>query len=135
LTVYFTALKYKLKNNTYYEQNSVEEYATFVVAPTWDSLWDAIKGKYYPVGSYEDQYTTCTTLHQERDQTVPDFTNIFHTLRTKLVIKYSEHLLVLKCHGCLHRYIQKKMEFLDIASLGTSYIYIVNIEQKFKQKR
>jgi hypothetical protein len=50
-------------------------------------LPDAIKEQYYPIGSYEDQYTRLTTLHQEWDQTVPDFTNIFHTLCTKLGIK------------------------------------------------
>jgi hypothetical protein len=33
-----------------------------VVAPTWDSFWDAIKEQFYPVGSYEDQYTRWTTL-------------------------------------------------------------------------
>jgi hypothetical protein len=49
---------------------------------------------------------------------VPDFTNIFHTLRTKLGIKDSERHLVLKYRGALHRYIQTKMEFLDISSLG-----------------
>jgi hypothetical protein len=27
------------------------------------------------------------------------------------------------------------MEFLDITSLGTTYRYVVKIEQKFKQKR
>jgi hypothetical protein len=82
-----------------------------VVSPTWDSFWDAIKEQYYPVGSYEDQYTRWTTLRQERDQTVPDFTNIFHTLHTKLGIKDSEQHLVLKYHGCLHRYIQTEMDF------------------------
>jgi hypothetical protein len=121
--------------DTYSEQRVVEEYTMFVVAPTWDSFWDAIKEQYYPVGSYEDQYTRWTTLRQERDQTVPDFTNIFHTLCTKLGIKDSERHLVLKYHGCLHRYIQTKMEFLDIASLGTTYRYVVKIEHKFKQKR
>jgi hypothetical protein len=35
----------------------------------------------------------------------------------------------------LHRYIQTEMDFLDIASLGTTYRYVVKIEQKFKQKR
>jgi hypothetical protein len=103
----------------------------FVVAPTWDS----IKEKYYHVGSYEDQYTRWTTLRQERDQTVPDFTNIFHTLRTKLGIKDYERHMVLKYHGCLHRYIQIEMDFLDITSLGTAYRYAVKIEQKFKKKR
>jgi hypothetical protein len=43
--------------------------------------------------------------------------------------------MVLKYHGFLHRYIQNEMEFLDIASLGVTYRYVVNIEKKFKQKR
>ena len=67
-------------------------------------------------------------------QIVLDFTNIFHTLRTKLGIKDSENHLVLKYHGFLHRYIKKEMEFLDITSLGTTYRYTVKIEQKFKHK-
>ena len=29
--------------DTYSEQRVVEEYAIFVVAPTWHSFWDAIK--------------------------------------------------------------------------------------------
>jgi hypothetical protein len=68
--------------------------------------------------SYDDLYTKWTTLRQERDQAVPEFTNIFHTLRTKLGIKYSERHLVLKYRGGLHRYIQAEMDFLDISSLG-----------------
>jgi hypothetical protein len=79
-------------------------------------------------------YTKWTTLRQERDQAVPDFTNIFHTLRTKLGIKDSERHLVLKYRGALHRYIQTKMEFLDISSLGAAYRYAIKIEQKLKQK-
>jgi hypothetical protein len=67
---------------------------------------DSIKEQYYTVGSYKDQYTRWTTLHQERDQTVPDFTNIFHTLCMKLGIKYSERHMVLKYRGCMHIYIQ-----------------------------
>jgi hypothetical protein len=101
---------------------------------TWESFKDAIKEKYYPVGSYDDLYTKWTTLRQERDQAVTDFTNIFHTLRTKLGIKYSERHLVLKYHGALHRYIQTEMEFLDISSLGVAYRYAIKIEQKLKQK-
>jgi hypothetical protein len=66
--------------DTYSEQRAIEEYAIFVVTPTWDSFRDAIKEPYYPVGSYEDQYTRWTTLCQERDQTILHFTNIFHTL-------------------------------------------------------
>jgi hypothetical protein len=70
--------------DTYSEQRATEEYTIFVVAPTWDSFRDAIKEHYYPIGSYEDQYTRWTTLRQERDQTIPDFRNILHTLCTKL---------------------------------------------------
>jgi hypothetical protein len=45
-----------------------------------------------------------------------------------------ERHLVLKYHDALHRYIQTKMEFLYISSLGTTYRYVVKIEQKLKQK-
>jgi hypothetical protein len=65
---------------------------------------------------------------------MPKFTNIFHTLRTKLGIKYSKHHLVLKYRGSLHRYIHAKMEFMDISSLGTAYRYVIKILQKLKQK-
>jgi len=71
-------------------------------------------------------------LCQERDQTIPDFTDIFHTLCTKLGIKYFERHSMLKYHGCLHGYIQIEMYFLDIASLGVAYRYVVKIEHKFK---
>jgi hypothetical protein len=73
--------------DTYSEKRVIDESGIFLVTPTWDSFWDAIKEQYYHVGSYEDQYTRWTTRHQERDQTITDFTNIFHTLRTKLGIK------------------------------------------------
>jgi hypothetical protein len=43
--------------------------------------------------------------------------------------------MVLKYPDCLHRYSQTEVEFMDIASLGTTYRYAVKIEQKFKQKR
>jgi hypothetical protein len=91
---------------TYYEQRNTKESAICVVSPTWDSFGNVIKEQYYPVGSYDDQYMRWTTLQQERDQAIPYFTNIFHTLRTKLVIKDSKRHLVLKYHGCMHRYIQ-----------------------------
>jgi hypothetical protein len=42
--------------------------------------------------------------------------------------------MVLKYHGALHRFIENKMEFLDISSLGTAYGYVVKIKQKLKQK-
>lgn len=66
---------------------------------------------------------------------MPEFTNIFHTLRTKFGIKGSELHLVLKYHSYLHKYIEDEMEFLDISSLGTSHWYAIKIEQKFKQKK
>ena len=56
-------------------------------------------------------------------------------MRTKLGIKDSEKHLVLKYRSCLHIYIQEEMEFLDISSLGTAYLYAAKIEQKFKQKK
>ena len=99
---------------------------------TWESFRDDIKEQYYLVGSYDDLYTKLTTLQQERDKAVPEFTNIFHTLCTKLGIKYSEKHLVLKYHDALHRYIHTEMEFLDISSLGTTYRYVIKIEQKLK---
>ena len=81
---------------TFYEQKEIEEPSLFIVTTTWESFMDAIKEQYYHVRSYDDLYTKWTTLRQEIDQAVPDFTNIFHTLRTKLCIKYSERHLVLK---------------------------------------
>jgi hypothetical protein len=102
--------------------------------PTWDFFVDAVKEQYYPVGNYEDQYMRWTTLRQERGQSVSEFTNTFHTLRTKLGIKDSERNLVLKYRGALHRYIQTEMDFLDISSLGAAYQYALKIEQKFKHQ-
>jgi hypothetical protein len=131
-TINFSLLKVvpHVKNwwDTYFEKRAMEESAIFVVAPTWYSFWDAIKEQYYGVGIREDQYTRWTTLHQERDQTVPCFTNIFHTLHTKLGIKDSERHLELKYRDCVHRYIQTKIKFLDIASLSTTYRYAIKIE-------
>jgi hypothetical protein len=117
---------------TYWEQSSTEESGIYGAEPTWDFFVDAVKEQYYPVGNYEDQYMRWTTLHQERGQSVLEFTNRFHTLRTKLGIKYSERHLVLKYRGALHRYIQTEMDFLDISSLGAAYRYVVKIEKKFK---
>ena len=105
----------------------------FGTEPTWASFVDALKGKYYPIRNYEYQYMRWTTLQQERDQVVSEFTNIFHTLRTKLGIRDSERHLVIKYRGFLHKYIQIEMEFLDISSLGVAYRYAAKIEQKFKQ--
>jgi hypothetical protein len=119
---------------TFCEKKETKEPSLFTVMATYESFKDAIKEQYYPVKSYDDLYTKWTTLRQERDQVVSDFTNIFHTLRTKLGIKYSERHMVLKYHGALHRYIKTKMEFLDISSLGAAYRYAVKIEQKLKQK-
>jgi hypothetical protein len=94
---------------------------------------DAVKEQYYPVGNYDDQHMTWTTLHQKRDQTVSKFTNTFHTLRTKLGIKDSKRLLVIKYCGAIHKYIKTEMNFLDISALGSDYRYVFKIEYKFKQ--
>jgi hypothetical protein len=115
-------------------ESSTEESEIYGADPTWDFFVDAVKEQYYPVGNYEDQYMRWTTLQQERGQVVPDFTNTFHTLCTKLGIKDSEQHLVLKYRGALHRYIQTEMDFLDISSLGAAYRYVVKIEKKFKHQ-
>ena len=119
---------------TFCEQKEIEEPSLFTVAVTWESFRDFIKEQYYHVGNYDDLYTRWTTLRQERDQAIPTFTNVFHTLRTKLGIKDSERRLVLKYRGALHKYIQTEMDFLGISSLGVAYRYVVKIEQKFKHQ-
>ena len=68
----------------------------FLATPTWNYFREAIKEKYYLFESYEDKYIKWTMLWQGRDQDVPEFTNIFYTLRTNLGIKYFEQHLVLK---------------------------------------
>ena len=62
---------------------------------------DAVKKQHYPVGNYEDQYMRWTILRQERGQTVSEFTNTFHTLQTKLGIKYYEQHLVMEYLGAV----------------------------------
>jgi hypothetical protein len=106
---------------TYWDQISTEEYGIYGVEPTWDFFVDVVKEQYYLVDNYEDQYMRWTTLRQEKIQKVLEFTNTFHTLRTKMGIKDSEQHLVLKYHGALHRYIQTEMDFLNISSLGVAY--------------
>ena len=87
---------------TYCERKDEEEPSLFSV-PTWNSFQDAIKGQYYLMGSYEDKYIQWTTLRQQRDQDVHELTNLFHTLHTKLGIKYSEKHLVLKYCSFIHK--------------------------------
>jgi hypothetical protein len=113
---------------TYCEKKDKEEPSLFLDVPTWNSFRYAIKEQYYLMGSYEDKYIQWTTLRQQRDQDVHELTNLFHTLHTKLGIKYSEKHLVLNYHIFLHKYIQEEMEFLDISSLGTAYQYATKIE-------
>jgi hypothetical protein len=108
-TITFALLKavphFKYWWDNFYEQKEIEGSTLFAVAPTWGSFRDAIKEQYYHIGSYANLYTRWTTLRHERDQTLPEFTNVFHTLRTKMGIKYSERHLVLKYRNGLHRYI------------------------------
>jgi hypothetical protein len=91
------------------KRKEIEEPSLFTVTVTWESFRDDIKEQYYLVRIYDDMYTKWAIVRQESNQVVPEFTNIFHTLCTKLGIKYSEQHLVLTYHGVLHRYIQEKM--------------------------
>jgi hypothetical protein len=75
---------------TFCEKKETEETSLFLVTSTWESFKDAIREQYYPIKSYDDLYTKWTTLRQERDEAVPDFTCIFHILRTKMGIKFLE---------------------------------------------
>ena len=99
----------------------------FEANPTWTSCIDVVKEQYYTVVNYDDQYKKWTILCQERDQMVSEYTNNFHTLRTKLGIKDSERHLIMKYRSGLHRYIRTEMDFLDISSLGSAYRYAVKI--------
>jgi hypothetical protein len=119
---------------TYWEKISIEESGIYGAEPTWDFFVDAVKEQYYPVGNYEDPYMRWTTLRQERGQEVLKFTNTFHTVHTKLGIKYSERYLVMKYCGALHKYIQTEMDFSEISSLGAAYRYAVKIEKKIKHQ-
>ena len=103
----------------------------FETNPTWASFIDVVREQYYPLGNYDDQYTKWTILRQEKNQTMLEYTNNFHTLRTKLSIKDSERHLILKYCSGIHRYIQTEMEFLDIFSLKFAYRSAVKIKEKF----
>ena len=81
---------------TYWEKSSAKESGIYWTKPSWDFIVDVLKEQYYLVGNYEDQYMRWTTLWQESGQAVPEFTNTFHTLRTKLGIKDSERHYVLQ---------------------------------------
>ena len=111
----------------------MDESTLFGREPTWVAFVDALKDEFYPIRNYHDQYMRWKTLRQKKDQTVPEYTNIFHTLCSKMGIKDSERHLVFKYRSVLHRYIQTKMDFLDISSLGFVYRYEVKIENKFTQ--
>jgi hypothetical protein len=59
---------------SFYEKKEIEEPSLSIVGVTWESFRDAIIEQYYPVESYENLYPKWTTLWQERDQVVPEFT-------------------------------------------------------------
>jgi hypothetical protein len=118
----------------YWDRYTGDESTLFWREPTWEAFVDSLKDDFYPIGNYHDQYMRWKNLRQKRDQTVPEYTNIFHTLCSKMGIKDSERHLFLKYHSVLHRYIQTKMDFLDISSLGVVYRYEVKIEKKFTQQ-
>jgi len=56
---------------TYHEKNESDGSEFFWAEPTWVSFVEALKEQYYPIDSYDGQYTIWTTLQQEREQTMP----------------------------------------------------------------
>jgi hypothetical protein len=96
--------------------------------PTSTTFVDSLMEELYPIKNYDSQYMRWMNLHQERDKTLPEYTNIFHNLCSNMGIKYSKRHLVLKYHNGLHKYIQTKMYSLDISLLGASYQYVVKIK-------
>jgi len=70
-----------------WERHNEDDSMEFKTRPTWEAFVDALKVEFYHVGNYDNQYTRWTTLHQERDQMVTEYTNILHTLPSKLGIK------------------------------------------------
>jgi hypothetical protein len=117
----------------YWERYIVDESTLLGREPTWETFIDSLKEEFYPVENYDDQYMRWTNLHQKRDQIVPEYTNIFHTMRSNMGIKDSKWHLVLKYCSSLHMYIQTEMDFMDISSLRDAYRYAIKIEHKFKQ--
>ena len=79
--------------------------SVFSIAPTWNSLPDAIKEQHYPVRSYEDKYIKWTMLQQGRDQDVSKFTNVFIAFTRSWVSRIMRKKMLLKYHDFLHRYI------------------------------
>ena len=63
------------------------------------------------------------------------YTNTFHALSAKHGIEDLEKHQILKYRSGLHRYIQTKMEFLNIETLAAAYKYATKIELKQKGKR
>jgi hypothetical protein len=86
----------------YWERYTMNESMPFGREPTWEAFVDSLKEEFYPIRNYDDQYMRWMTLCQKRDQMVSEYTNIFHTLCSKLGIKDSEWHLVLKYHSGLH---------------------------------
>jgi hypothetical protein len=51
----------------YWERYIVDESTLFGRDPTWATFVDSLKEEFYPVGNYDDQHMTWTTLCQKRD--------------------------------------------------------------------
>jgi hypothetical protein len=62
----------------------------------------------------------------------PEYTNIFHTLRSNMGIKEYEQNLVFKYHYVLHRYVHVDMDCFNISSLESNYRDVIKIEKIFK---
>jgi hypothetical protein len=99
----------------YWERYTMSESTHFGREANSATFVESLKEELYLVGNYDDEYMKWMSLHQKRDQTVSEYTNIFHTLRSKLGIKDSQWHLVLKYHSGMHMYIQTMMDFLEIS--------------------
>jgi hypothetical protein len=75
---------------SYWERHNEDGSMKFRRGTTWEEFIDALKEELYPFRNYDDRYTRWMTLCKERDQTVPEYTKIFHTLCSKIGIRDSE---------------------------------------------
>jgi len=71
----------------YWERYTKDESTSFRREPTWEAFVDSLKEELYHFENYDDHYMRWMTLHQERDHLVLEYTNIFHTLCSKLGIR------------------------------------------------
>ena len=109
-------------------------YAMFDGKPTWEEFVEYIKQEYYLEDTYEQKYMQWQLLRQKKEQLVQEYTNIFHAFSAKLGIKDSKKHVVLKYKSGLHRYIQTKMDFLNIETLSSAFKYASKLRRNSNKK-